>query len=211
MTLPLGIDFSNHQGNVDCQAVKASGKAFGFVKATEATWYDDGYFQQNWLNLRRVGLLRGAYHFLDATTTLGRMEAYYFLSRVRDWETGDIPIVDTEKNPAYAAIGVANWQAVIKRELGTPGVIYTSKGFADAANFGDVPQLAESGLWLASWGKAPGGLTLDDIPEPWKSKAGGLWAFHQYDANGQCPGVNGPCLLDCFNGTVDRIGLYGVR
>lgn len=205
-----GIDVSNYQEYVNWLQLADSGRVFGFAKSSEGVTFPDPWIGSNWDGMLRAKLQRGAYHYLDGVTS-GTREAYYQLAQVPNWMRGDVPALDVEQDPASARQASVDWQTVMKRELGTPGVVYTSKGFADSAGFGNYPQLADSGLWLAAWSITPGGITLEDVPEPWRTRASGLVAFHQYQADGTCPGVNGSCLLDVFMGTADRIGLYGVR
>ena len=43
MAQPKGIDVSSHQGNVNWNAVVASGVSFAYIKATEGTGESDEY------------------------------------------------------------------------------------------------------------------------------------------------------------------------
>ena len=54
-----GIDVSHHRGEVDWKKVKASGIAFGIAKATDGISFFDPRFDQNWVGMRRAGLIRG--------------------------------------------------------------------------------------------------------------------------------------------------------
>src|SRR5690606_5867024 len=58
-----GIDISKWQGDIDWHAVRASGVAFAFIKATEGADHADERFAENWAAARRAGVPRGAYHY----------------------------------------------------------------------------------------------------------------------------------------------------
>ena len=59
-----GIDVSKYQGNVDWDAVAASGVKFAYIKATEGGDFLDDRFAANWDGAKRVGIAHGAYHFM---------------------------------------------------------------------------------------------------------------------------------------------------
>src|SRR5215471_14288745 len=100
MGMPLGIDVSNWQGNVDWEAVKANGVVFGFCKATEGIDYRDRFFPHNWQQMKASGIYRGAYHFSRPSRgTQADKEAYYFIDYINEnggFEAGDIGINDME-------------------------------------------------------------------------------------------------------------------
>jgi Glycosyl hydrolases family 25 len=59
----IGVDVSNHQGDIDWPALAGSKIAFAYIKATEGGDFRDKRFQLNWEGAKRAGLARGAYHF----------------------------------------------------------------------------------------------------------------------------------------------------
>ena len=59
-----GIDVSKYQGDIDWDAVAASGVKFVWIKATEGGDHADEKFQANWDGAKRVGIAHGAYHFV---------------------------------------------------------------------------------------------------------------------------------------------------
>jgi GH25 family lysozyme M1 (1,4-beta-N-acetylmuramidase) len=61
--------------------------------------------------------------------------------------------------------------------------------------------LGNYGLWLADWQD-----TLPSAPSPWSFVA--IW---QNTDSASVPGVSGNCDGDFFNGTRDRLVLYGKR
>src|SRR5262245_60561532 len=60
---PRGVDLSNNNGDVDFDALAGSGIQFAICKASEGTWFRDGWFSHFWSECKRLNLARGAYHF----------------------------------------------------------------------------------------------------------------------------------------------------
>ncbi|TML85456.1 MAG: hypothetical protein E6G06_22000 [Actinobacteria bacterium] len=62
-----GLDVSGWQhpngATIDWAPVRASGRSFAFVKATEGLSYTNPYFGVDWAGLQANGMLRGAYHY----------------------------------------------------------------------------------------------------------------------------------------------------
>src|SRR5579863_5354418 len=54
-----GIDVSKYQGDIDWNAVKASGVKFAWIKATEGGDRVDEKFAQNWEMAKAAGVPRG--------------------------------------------------------------------------------------------------------------------------------------------------------
>ena len=59
-----GIDVSRWQGEIDWAKVKDAGTRFAFIKATEGGDHVDPNFKRNWIEAKRHGVPRGAYHFV---------------------------------------------------------------------------------------------------------------------------------------------------
>src|SRR5262245_31016447 len=91
----IGVDISNHQGDVDWQALAASNVAFAYIKATEGGDFKDKRFQLNWDGTRKAGLVRGAYHFFTQCRS-GAEQAKNFIAAVPR-EPGMLPpVIDAE-------------------------------------------------------------------------------------------------------------------
>jgi lysozyme len=90
-----GIDVSYAQGNIDWQQVKAMEEdsvriSFAFIKATEGLLIVDPYFQRNWREGPKAGIICGAYHYFRPEKN-GKWQARFFLQNVRV-EKGDMPM-----------------------------------------------------------------------------------------------------------------------
>ena len=63
-----GIDVSRWQGNINWSAVKTSGIQFAILKAggSDAGFYKDPTFEQNYAGAKAAGVAVGAYYFVGA-------------------------------------------------------------------------------------------------------------------------------------------------
>jgi lysozyme len=66
-TTITGPDVSSYQhpygAKINWSRVKAAGKDFAIVKATEGTYYSNPFFGADYRHSRQAGLVRGSYHF----------------------------------------------------------------------------------------------------------------------------------------------------
>lgn len=90
-----GIDVSNHQGDIDWDAVADDNISFAYIKATEGGDFVDSRFGLNWDQAGAAGLERGPYHFFTACT-LGSLQADNFLRFAPPDKTSLPPAVDLE-------------------------------------------------------------------------------------------------------------------
>ena len=63
-----GIDVSEHQGNIDFNKVKQSGKNFVIIRGGYGYTYIDPYFEQNYKNAKAAGLNVGFYWYSYGTS-----------------------------------------------------------------------------------------------------------------------------------------------
>ena len=110
-----GIDVSNNNGTVDWRRVRASGRRFAWVKASEGLTFDDAFLIPNVRAARAAGVRVGAYHFLRPMPgRSAKAEAQHFISRLRAAGLGHgdlIPVVDVEVT-ALSRAGLAHAAAV---------------------------------------------------------------------------------------------------
>lgn len=197
-----GIDVSNHQRTVDWAQVANAGYRFGFIKATEGTTFKDGYLQQNWGGVKGANMYRGAYHYARPEYNLdARWEVDHYLNTLPKLETGDICILDFE--PPMNGIDyrkwTRDWLRYVKEEIGFRPILYSGYYYLQNHNLLNDDELAEYAVWLAFYENV-----FPPTPPKWP-----FVAFWQYLSSGSVPGVQGNCDLNWFNGTEDRIPLYG--
>jgi lysozyme len=196
-----GIDISHWQGTVNWDAIAAGGIAFAYMKATEGTGYTDDTFARNWSEARRVGVLRGAYHYfrpeMDAAAQADR-----FLSAMGTSAPGDLPpMIDVEETRgmscAVITAGIRTWADRVRAATGRVPVIYTSIGFWDGSVCGSSA-VDDLHLWAAHWG-----VTCPTIPDVWSD-----WVFWQYGVLPGVPGISGDVDRDVFNGDLAALEAY---
>ena len=193
-----GVDVSHHQGEIDWQALRASGVAFAYIKATEGAHFRDPRFDGNWRRSREAGILRGAYHFFSVCKP-GAEQAANFIAAT-PVEAQSLPhALDAEQMEACpdgerVADPVAEILAFLdmaEKRFGRRPLLYTTREFHDAYFSGGEAKerLANERFWLRSL--------------HWRPRFGnGAWALWQYHNRGRRPGIDGPVDLNAFNGSV---------
>ncbi|MDQ3911505.1 MAG: glycoside hydrolase family 25 protein [Actinomycetota bacterium] len=154
-----GVDVSSHQGNVNWAAVAHEGFSWMVSKATEGTYYTNPFYQDSVLNASKVGLVRGAFHFLTNGDPKRQLEN--FLSVTGDDLEGKLVMVDVEA-------------------LSYSGVDY-SPSFTHVEDFvtglheriGEHPILLYSGAWY--WHGYLGNPSLSDLVDNYQVK---VWDSH---------------------------------
>lgn len=96
----IGVDVSNHQGEIDWDVLADQGIGFAFIKSTEGSTYVDKHFYDNWENAYRTGLRIGAYHFFSFDSP-GKTQAELFCSTVKQVDNMLPPVVDVEYYGKY--------------------------------------------------------------------------------------------------------------
>jgi lysozyme len=101
-----GIDVARYEPVIDWAKLRAHEIRFVFVKATQRADYVDPKFLTHWKNAKQAGILRGAYHFLDADVD-PVAQARHFLDTVK-LEPGDLPpVLDLEDVPDFSSVNMA--------------------------------------------------------------------------------------------------------
>ncbi len=190
-----GIDVSGHQGDIDWDAVAASGIVFAWIKATEGGDFADARFRRNWSLAAAAGVKRGAYHFVTWCRP-ARDQAAWFVANVAADPDALPPVLDVEWNPASRSCArhaprdeaLATMQVILaamEKAYGKVPVIYAPLDFYDKVMRGALDRYP---LWARSLGDPPSG--YGDRP----------WRIWQYSETGSVPGIAGGVDLDCYSG-----------
>lgn len=184
-----GYDVSHWNGHVNHQAYFDQGKRFCFIKACENGRVDE-CFEQNWMETKKAGLLRGAYAFFHPSRDpLGQANQLLNLTgplqvgdlpHVIDWETTDGVPSDKDKKAAYLFLGQ------LHKITGRMPIIYGSPYFLSALQLDDF--FAGFPLWVAHY-EVPAPL----VPSPWPN-----WTFWQTSESG---GMD----FNLYNGTLQSL------
>lgn len=99
-----GIDVSAWQGNIDWNAVKASGVQFVFIKCGGTIYGFDDKFAQNMAGAKAAGIKTGVYIYSYATNVMdGLIEAQWILNAVAPYVI-EMPIVLDIENKRQQAL-----------------------------------------------------------------------------------------------------------
>lgn len=185
-----GIDISHHQSDIDWDMVATQNVHFAFVKATEGITHNDSRYCNNWDEIRRVGLKRGAYHFFRPATS-AELQARNFINWV-EMSNGDLPpVLDVEVLDGASKVmlitGIRTWLYIVEASYGVKPILYTNIKFYNkylAGHFNDYP------LWIARYHNR----------EP-RLACGRDWNFWQYGNSGTLAGINGHVDFNVFSGT----------
>jgi lysozyme len=194
-----GIDVSEFQGNIDWNAVKASGRQFAFIRVSDGT-YQDPKFDANWAGAKAAGVLRGAYQFFEPADNPITI-ADQFLARMGTLGAGDLPpVLDVETTGGQSAgtirANMEAWLAHVQAATGRVPFIYVSPGFWP--NVGS-PDESHYRLWVANWQ-----VNCPNTPTGWSN-----WEMWQYADNGSVSGIAGAVDLDRFNGSLQQLNQIG--
>ncbi|MFJ9590332.1 lysozyme [Streptomyces acidicola] len=204
---PRGHDVSSHQKNVNWSKAKSKGARFVYVKATESHTYRNPYFGQQYNGSRKVGLIRGAYHFAVPNKSSGTTQAAYFVRNGGGWRADGWtlpPALDIEYNPydkkkrcyGLSRTRMVNWIKAfsneVKRQTGRRPVIYTTTHWWKTCTGNSRTFGANHALWLARYSPAGAG----ELPAGWK-----VWTIWQHDnGSGSLPGDQ-----NLFNGSMTQL------
>ncbi|MEM1325919.1 MAG: GH25 family lysozyme [Bacteroidota bacterium] len=185
-----GIDVSHYQSQIDWDEVAKNKLYYAYVKSTEGKDYIDSMFTYNWLNSRRVGLKRGAYHFYRPRSS-ALAQANHFIQQV-ELLPGDLPpVVDVEVldgvDAAELIVGLRMYLKHIELHYSVKPVIYTYQKFYNRYLAG---QFSEYPIWIARYHSRQPKLANKD-----------KWVFWQYAQRGIMPGIEGAVDLNVFHGS----------
>jgi lysozyme len=187
-----GLDVSNHQGEIDWEKVSESRYSFVFTKATEGNDYRDKYFQRNWDEAKKNGLLRGAYHYFT-TGSSGNEQAENFISLVPDEDGMLPPVIDIEVWGDSKEVYVRELTDLITRveqHYGKKPILYVMYPYYEEyikGSFEDYP------IWIRDIVKYP---SLSD---------GRKWTFWQYCNRGHVKGIATYVDINCFSGSTEEL------
>lgn len=187
----IGIDVSNHQGDIDWETVKNSGVEFVFIRIgyghnREAKIMEDEKFRQNLEEARNVGLKVGLYFYSYATEIWEAEEQANWIVKTLNGEKIDLPIVfdyETWKSFPTYNINIVDLNKVAKRFLdilhdnGYEGMNYSSKYYLNT-----IWNISEYPTWLAHY------VSKTNYDKDFK-----VW---QFSNTGEVPGINGFVDLD---------------
>lgn len=184
MTKLLGVDISEHNGNVDFNKMKQDGIKFVMLRASWGHFVEDVRVRENVKKCKEAGMPYGFYHYSYASNdTEAKTEAESFLNLCRSLGGYTYPLnLDMEDADGWKknnGVGDAQNLRTIKifkdviEGAGEYLTLYMSKSWFDRLRAQNKALIDSIDAWLAHWG----------ISEP--SMSCGMW---QYTSDGK---VNG--------------------
>ncbi|KAF9051779.1 putative N,O-diacetyl muramidase [Panaeolus papilionaceus] len=200
-----GIDVSQHQSNIDWDAVRNKGVSFVYIKATTGDTFKSPAFASQYTGATNAGLIRGAYHVAFPDTSSGATQAKHFVSNGGDWSSDGRTMpgaLDIEDNPngsdrcyGLSSTAMVNWirdfSETYNSLTGRYPVIYTTTNWWKQCTKDDPGFGPSNPLWIAHYASSVGVL-----PAGWQSHT-----FWQYSDSGP----NGPGNQDSFNGDLAQL------
>jgi lysozyme len=209
-----GVDVYAGDGTIDWATLRASGRQFAFIKATQGNYDVQSTLVADWAGAGSAGVLRSPYHFFDGTID-GSAQAASFLAALGSaggYGSGDLPPMldlecptssnstQTEASCEYTGSSgwvptatlsarVFDWLHAVEQATGRVPIIYSYPDWFAGVGFTDAA-LAAYPLFIASYAMCA------DVPSPWTTAE-----FWQYSATATVPGVGTSADADRFIGT----------
>lgn len=190
-----GIDVSHHQKQIDWEKVKENGVSFVFVKATEGVDYLDSMFVENWDNLEKENIIRGAYHFYVSDDD-PIQQAEWFVKNAGNFAGVLPPVMDVERaghnhvTPEQYKTNLIKCLNHLEQITGLMPIVYSSPNFAKKYLAGK--EFSKYNLWIAEYG-----VEEPVVPEAWQKPG---WDFWQNTYQDEIPGVPAKVDRNIFKG-----------
>ncbi len=179
-----GIDVSHHQGRIDWQKVKASGKKFVMIRAGWS-WYEGGMnidnnFAVNMKGAADAGLDIGVYLYsYDKTPAAAKISAQRLLEVIAPYRL-TYPVAFDIEDSVHTQLAKSQNTAIVQAFLGAVeaagyyGMLYTYTSFANTHL--DLTVLTRFDKWIADY-RATNGFK-------------GSYGIWQYTGSGNCAGIS---------------------
>lgn len=194
----LGVDVSQHQGEIDWQAVKDAGMEFVIIRVGGRGYgaggilYTDDLAQSYYEGAKAAGLQVGAYFFSQAISTAEAVEeAELTLQQIAGWEL-DFPVVyDWERQEGTARTANTDPRTVtdcmkafcrVIEEAGYRPMVYFNPDHSDSLFY--IEEVTEYDFWLAFY--------TEWNTYPYKVD---MW---QYTHTGTVPGITGNADINLY-------------
>jgi lysozyme len=203
-----GIDISHHNGAINFNLINKNIIKFAYCKASQGKSFKDEMLLPYMNELQRLGIYRGAYHFMTFKGVSAEEQVSNFLNCGLDFTKKGMlpPVLDVEwqqseelnlyiqKNKTACIKKVKDWLIAVENATGKKPIIYTANSFwrdflSSPTTFGDYP------LWLAAYKPMPG-----TIPAGWNA-----YTFWQFTESGSVDGLPGHFDKNVYNGTLNQL------
>jgi GH25 family lysozyme M1 (1,4-beta-N-acetylmuramidase) len=188
-----GCDVSQFQSTINWDQLKTV-VDFAIIRSSYGNGYTDPQFATNRDNSRRVGLLRGFYHYAYPQYNSPQTEAQWFAQVVGVPQSGEILALDFEEPFANPVPWCKSFlDALSTARNGYKPLIYMNESLANAHDWSSVINAGYK-LWLALWDF---NANTSSFSVPWSS---GEIAIHQWTDKTTLTGISGNVDGDTFFG-----------
>ena len=189
---------------IDWVKVKAAGRSFAIIKASERTNYRNPYFANDYTQAKAAGLVVGAYHFARPALPISTAtdQARYFISTVqkvgsfRDQKTFPA-VLDLETTGGLGQADLIAWTQqflnTAQALTGRKPILYSYDYFV-RSSLGNTKQFSSYPFWYARYTTTVP--TSATIPGGWSQ-----WTMWQYSSTTTTDGIIGAGDVSRFNGT----------
>ena len=211
------MDVSRHQGTIDWDKVKASGKVDGVMiramgnsaESKPSKPYIDPTFERNYAKCQRLGIPCGVYYYCKAVNVAEADAELALLRKVLTGKTLQLPVaVDIEDSYVQAPLDKQTLTDIAAHALGTVerwgfyAMLYTGLYFGDTNLYMGGAALKKYDVWLAAYRNA----------KPTPGWSFGMW---QYTSTARVPGVSGNVDMSHaykdYAGIISKKGLTRLR
>lgn len=187
---PIGIDVSVYHGSVNWQKIFNDGISFAYARASQGSSYQDPVFAENWVGMKKEGVVRGAYHQFNSGQT-GAAQAQNFLDIIEKNGTGELaPVLNLgmcKTDPSIFISEILQWLQTVESKLNKKPMLHTSNELWESI---DNAQVKGYPIWIASF-QADG----PTLPRGWDT-----WSIWQFSNTSTLNGVDVDVDLSYFNG-----------
>ena len=197
-----GIDVSYYQATIDWDIVASDTDIeFGVARISDGTQKIDPKFEENWKEMKRVGIIRGAYQFFRPNqNAIEQAELFLkLLDEAGGLEDNDLPpTLDIEVTGGATSdqitAGMYDWLEFVQAYTNRIPIIYTGPAFFEAAKL-DI-SFSKYPLWTAHY---------TERPCPWVPNNWNHWEIWQYTGSGTLAGIYRPVDINVFNGDTNAL------
>ena len=188
----FGIDVSEYQGEIDwieADSIENVKIGFVFVRATCGVDKVDFNFIENWKQVRKQKIIRGAYHYYRPNEN-SIAQAKFFVKTVK-LQQGDLPpVLDIEQLPENQSIdslkvGLHRWLDYVNAHYKVKPIIYTGESY-----YKDFlkDEFSDYTFWVANYNF-------------WVESCKDDWLFWQFSEKGVVNGINENVDVNMLNGS----------
>ena len=193
------MDVSRHQGTVDWNKVKASGRVDGVMiramgnsaDGLPSAPYTDPQFARNYAECKRLGIPCGVYGYFKATTRAEADRELAYFKKLLTGRSFELPVavdIEDEVQKPLGKAGLTDIAAHCLRTVESWGVyamLYTGLWFGSTFLYMGGAALKPFDVWLARYPKDQRKTKPEDKPKT--AFVFGMW---QYTSTARVPGVS---------------------